>query len=64
MLTDNELILLGIETEMERLSTRFKLYCENFRLDQTKAWEDLKKIKDEYDVLSARHDALVNEVPF
>jgi pyrimidine operon attenuation protein/uracil phosphoribosyltransferase len=68
MLTDNELILLGIESEMERLANNFKSMLEHCKIDHDKTFLKLVEYRDQYGVLAARHESLVdntfNEVPF
>jgi hypothetical protein len=70
MLTDRELIILGIESEMERTALRFEAIktSSNFKLHTDANWSELVQLKDYYLVLVARHDALIEEnhveVPF
>lgn len=68
MLTDNELILLGLEQEMERLSTLFKSIAKlHLAIEDDSTFKRLVEYRDQYAVLSARHDALVtdtHQVPF
>lgn len=67
MLTDNELILLGIESEMERVANAFKSLCEVVKIENDHTWSKLNDYRDQYAVLTARHEALVtdtHEVPF
>lgn len=68
MLTDNELILLGLESEMERLAKDFEEMVSICRVENDERFTLLQKYRDKYKILETRHQSIVDmindEVPF
>jgi hypothetical protein len=63
MLTDNELILLGIESEMERISQAFRIVMDDCDVSDDNKFQRLTEYRAQFKVLEARHDALT-EIEF
>lgn len=71
MKTDNELILLGLESEKTRVVGRFNKVLKNNEqydiIGDDRDWTELRKLKEEYDEIQYKILQLVppsDEIPF